>query len=613
VSRSSRHSPRQRPLSPSSTSTSGSGARRARLRKGESTTSLTSEPSRHFPQRQLQRGNSSPAVTSGLPEAGKGAGRGRRSRRNTHSSAGGLNQPASPATHSDDDGDGRRGSPFANIPRVTQTVQVGVRVRPLIQEETSRGHVTQAWEIEENVIREREINMRELTPEERMACGVNRDGSFRFEHLFGTDSTNAQIYEQLAKPIVANVCEGYNGTLFAYGQTSSGKTHTVMGNEKSLGVLFLALEDVFEHVSAPSNRTFSLRVQYVEIYNEQVKDLLDPKKVSVAGAGVRHFFLLFFGSCTPPFCCFFWPRSDRCVPRCVLCALCCVRVVCLALRVLLVASVVQDNLRVFEDPKRGPMIHGVTERKLEDADDAVNVISVGEKNRHISSTLMNRQSSRSHTICRLELTSREVRVDGPAGSGNATAAAAGTSATTPGHRKTVSVRQSVLCIVDLAGSERASKTGATGARLKEASHINKSLMTLGTIISQLSQGRDKHPPFRDSKLTRLLSNALGGNALTGLVCCVSPALRNREETRWVQTLVHVRRVVGMCGALFMRVCASLAFCLLSFSVLTTLVFDTTVIDTTVIAITVCGWGTGQPWNLRPGPNASATKHVEMKP
>ena len=164
----------------------------------------------------------------------------------------------------------------------------------------------------------------------------------------------------------------------------------------------------------------------------------------------------------------------------------------------------------------------MTEKTLRDADDAVSVISTGEKNRHISATLMNRQSSRSHTVCRLELTSRSVDAKATGrGSGR--------------NRQTYSVRESMLCVVDLAGSERASKTGATGARLKEASHINKSLMTLGTIISQLSQANNKkHPPFRDSKLTRLLSNALGGNALTALVCCVSPAVRNREETRWVR-------------------------------------------------------------------------------
>ena len=304
---------------------------------------------------------------------------------------------------------------------------------------------------------------------------------------------SSQVYEQLAQPIVRNVTQGFNGTLFAYGQTSSGKTYTVMGDDENLGLLFLALQDVFDAIAEDPSRVYTLRVQYIEIYNEVVNDLLNPKKVR---AGLA-----------------------QCItrPPAVL-ASCIFSDLSPATR----GFAPQTHLRIYEDPKRGPQIRNVTEKTLRDADDAVSVISTGEKNRHISATLMNRQSSRSHTVCRLELTSRSVDAKATGrGSGR--------------NRQTYSVRESMLCVVDLAGSERASKTGATGARLKEASHINKSLMTLGTIISQLSQANNKkHPPFRDSKLTRLLSNALGGNALTALVCCVSPAVRNREETRWVR-------------------------------------------------------------------------------
>lgn len=165
---------------------------------------------------------------------------------------------------------------------------------------------------------------------------------------------------------------------------------------------------------------------------------------------------------------------------------------------------------MYEDPKHGPQVRDITEKKVNDSDDAVDAISIGQRNRHTAFTLMNAASSRSHTICKITVRCRQQRE--------------GSSA--------VTMRHSQLCIIDLAGSERASKTGAKGARLNEAKHINKSLMTLGTIISQLSKpGFHGHPPYRDSKLTRLLSTSLGGNAVTGLVCCVSPAVRNREETR----------------------------------------------------------------------------------
>ena len=148
---------------------------------------------------------------------------------------------STPAGHAASDAAAASASASASA-KVAQTVQVGLRVRPLIHEETTNGHITQAWEVAAPVVRELELDMMALTVNERAECGLNRDGSYMFEHLFGPDSTNAQVYEQLAQPIVRTVCQGFNGTLFAYGQTSSGKTHTVMGDEKNLGLLFLALQ-----------------------------------------------------------------------------------------------------------------------------------------------------------------------------------------------------------------------------------------------------------------------------------------------------------------------------------------------------------------------------------
>ncbi|XP_038977328.1 kinesin-like protein KIN-7K, chloroplastic isoform X2 [Phoenix dactylifera] len=235
--------------------------------------------------------------------------------------------------------------------------------------------------------------------------------------------------------------EGINGTVFAYGVTSSGKTHTMHGDQKSPGIIPLAIKDVFSIIQDTPGREFLLRVSYLEIYNEVINDLLDPTG---------------------------------------------------------------QNLRVREDAQ-GTYVEGIKEEVVLSPGHALSFIAAGEEHRHVGSNNFNLFSSRSHTIFTLMIESgaHSDEYDG--------------------------VMYSQLNLIDLAGSE-SSKTETTGLRRKEGSYINKSLLTLGTVIGKLSEGRATHIPYRDSKLTRLLQSSLSGHSLVSLICTVTPASSTLEET-----------------------------------------------------------------------------------
>lgn len=180
-------------------------------------------------------------------------------------------------------------------------------------------------------------------------------------------------------------------------------------------------------------------------------------------------------------------------------------------------------MRISNDQIRGPFIKGAVETIVRDIDAVFHLLATGEENRHVGSTNMNMRSSRSHTLFKLILESQQrpsVKDDGDASPRN------------------TAIRFATLNLVDLAGSERQSKTNATGERLKEGNNINKSLLTLGNVISQLSKPGNRHIPYRDSKLTRLLQTSLGGNAKTAMITAISPALSNRDETK-IALQVHL--------------------------------------------------------------------------
>ncbi|XP_066892527.1 centromere-associated protein E [Kogia breviceps] len=303
-------------------------------------------------------------------------------------------------------------------------VAVCVRVRPLNSREEALGKDTQVyWKTDNNTVYQ-----------------VDGSKSFHFDRVFHSNETTKNVYEEIAVPIIDSAIQGYNGTIFAYGQTASGKTYTMSGSQDYLGVIPRAIHDIFQKIKKFPDREFLLRVSYMEIYNETITDLLcDTEKMK--------------------------------------------------------------PLIIREDFNRNVYVADLTEEVVYTSEMALKWITKGEKNRHYGITKMNQRSSRSHTIFRMILESREKGEPNFEGS----------------------VKVSHLNLVDLAGSERAAQTGAEGLRLKEGCNINRSLFILGQVIKKLSDGQvGGFINYRDSKLTRILQNSLGGNAKTRIICTITP-------------------------------------------------------------------------------------------
>ncbi|XP_027826639.2 centromere-associated protein E isoform X5 [Ovis aries] len=304
-------------------------------------------------------------------------------------------------------------------------VAVCVRVRPLNNREEAPDKDTQVyWKTDNNTVFQ-----------------VDGSKSFNFDRVFHSNETTKNVYEEIAVPIIDSAIQGYNGTIFAYGQTASGKTYTMMGSQEYLGVIPRAIHDIFQKIKKFPDREFLLRVSYMEIYNDTITDLLcDTQKMK--------------------------------------------------------------PLIIREDFNRNVYVADLTEEVVYTSEMALKWITKGEKNRHYGITKMNQRSSRSHTIFRMILESREK----------------GEPSNFEG-----SVKVSHLNLVDLAGSERAAQTGAEGLRLKEGCNINRSLFILGQVIKKLSDGQvGGFINYRDSKLTRILQNSLGGNAKTRIICTITP-------------------------------------------------------------------------------------------
>ncbi|XP_076168433.1 kinesin heavy chain isoform X1 [Ptiloglossa arizonensis] len=269
---------------------------------------------------------------------------------------------------------------------------------------------------------------------------------YLFDKVFKPNATQDKVYNEAARSIVTDVLAGYNGTIFAYGQTSSGKTHTmegVIGDSNKQGIIPRIVNDIFNHIyGMEENLEFHIKVSYFEIYMDKIRDLLDVSKV---------------------------------------------------------------NLSVHEDKNRVPFVKGATERFVSSPEEVFEVIEEGKSNRHIAVTNMNEHSSRSHSVFLINVKQENLE-----------------------NQKKLSGK---LYLVDLAGSEKVSKTGAEGTVLDEAKNINKSLSALGNVISALADGNKTHIPYRDSKLTRILQESLGGNARTTIIICCSPASFNESETK----------------------------------------------------------------------------------
>uniref|UniRef100_A0A674JPW6 Kinesin family member 13B n=1 Tax=Terrapene triunguis TaxID=2587831 RepID=A0A674JPW6_9SAUR len=285
---------------------------------------------------------------------------------------------------------------------------------------------------------------------------------FAYDHCFWSLDESVKekyagqdvVFKCLGENILQNAFEGYNACIFAYGQTGSGKSYTMMGTADQPGLIPRLCSGLFERAQKEENeeQSFKVEVSYMEIYNEKVRDLLDPK-----------------GS--------------------------------------------RQSLKVREHNVFGPYVDGLSKLAVASYKDIESLMSEGNKSRTVAATNMNEESSRSHAVFKIILTHTLYDVQ------------SGTSGEKVGK----------LSLVDLAGSERATKTGAAGDRLKEGSNINKSLTTLGLVISALAdqaagKNKNKFVPYRDSVLTWLLKDSLGGNSKTAMVATVSPAADNYDET-----------------------------------------------------------------------------------
>uniref|UniRef100_A0A8C3E4Y5 Kinesin family member 13A n=1 Tax=Corvus moneduloides TaxID=1196302 RepID=A0A8C3E4Y5_CORMO len=264
------------------------------------------------------------------------------------------------------------------------------------------------------------------------------------------------VFKCLGEGILEKAFQGYNACIFAYGQTGecSGKSFSMMGNAEQLGLIPRLCCALFQRISVEENQshTFKVEVSYMEIYNEKVRDLLDPK-----------------GS--------------------------------------------RQSLKVREHKVLGPYVDGLSQLAVTNFEDIESLMSEGNKSRTVAATNMNEESSRSHAVFNIIVTQTLYDL----------------------HSGNSGEKVSKVSLVDLAGSERVSKTGAAGERLKEGSNINKSLSTLGLVISSLAdqaagKGKNKFVPYRDSVLTWLLKDNLGGNSQTAMIATISPAADNYEET-----------------------------------------------------------------------------------
>ncbi|GBG25574.1 Kinesin-like protein KIF3B [Hondaea fermentalgiana] len=323
-----------------------------------------------------------------------------------------------------------------------ECVRVVVRVRPLNSTEKQEGYEAAA------IVDEQRASISLTNPS---AAASEPPKVFTFDQVYGPTAQQKQIYDRTAAAIVESVCEGYNGTIFAYGQTGAGKTHTMEGCRdppELKGIIPNSFKHIFDKIAAEGSdhKQFLVRASYLEIYMEECRDLLahNPK----------------------------------------------------------------NKLELKESVDSGVYVKDQRVEIVKSVAEIDRLMQEGNGKRKVGATRMNQTSSRSHSIFSIVVETSELDES----SGEA------------------KIRVGKLNLVDLAGSERQSKTGATGERLEEATKINLSLSALGNVISALVGSKSQHIPYRDSKLTRLLQDSLGGNTKTVMIANCGPADYNYDET-----------------------------------------------------------------------------------
>ncbi|KAK5852686.1 hypothetical protein PBY51_006536 [Eleginops maclovinus] len=334
----------------------------------------------------------------------------------------------------------------------SESVKVVVRCRPLNRKEESIGPA--------GCIVQMDIRLGQVILRNPRSTASEPQKTFTFDAVYDANSKQRDLYDESVRPLIDSVLAGFNGTIFAYGQTGTGKTYTMQGawmDPEKRGVIPNAFDHIFTHISrSQSDRQYLVRASYLEIYLEEVRDLLDPNHGNARALELR------------------------------------------------------------ENPDSGVYVRDLTSCVCKSIKEIEEVMNVGNQARAVGATDMNEHSSRSHALFMITV---ECSQPGPDG------------------RKHIRVGR--LNLVDLAGSERQAKTGVQGERLKEAAKINLSLSALGNVISALADGRSSHVPYRDSKLTRLLQDSLGGNAKTIMVATLGPSPQHYDET--LTTLRYANR------------------------------------------------------------------------
>ncbi|XP_021766534.1 kinesin-like protein KIN-5C [Chenopodium quinoa] len=343
-------------------------------------------------------------------------------------------------------------------------VQVILRCRPFSDEEL-RNNAPQVVTCNDY--------QREVAVSQNIA-GKHFDRVFAFDKVFGPTSQQRELYDQAITPIVNEVLEGFNCTIFAYGQTGTGKTYTMEGDCKKnksgpngelpigAGVIPRAIKQIFDTLES-QNAEYSVKVTFLELYNEEITDLLAPEEISKAALEDRQ----------------------------------------------------KKQLPLMEDGKGGVLVRGLEEEIVTSASEIFTLLERGSAKRRTAETLLNKQSSRSHSLFSITIHIKEATPEGEE-----------------------LIKCGKLNLVDLAGSENISRSGAREGRAREAGEINKSLLTLGRVINALVEHLG-HIPYRDSKLTRLLRDSLGGRTKTCIIATVSPAVHCLEET--LSTLDYAHR------------------------------------------------------------------------
>ncbi|KAF9594403.1 hypothetical protein IFM89_031005 [Coptis chinensis] len=343
-------------------------------------------------------------------------------------------------------------------------VQVLLRCRPFSEDEL-RNNAPQVVTCNDY--------QREVAVSQNIA-GKQIDRVFTFDKVFGPAAQQRDLYDQAVVPIVNEVLEGFNCTIFAYGQTGTGKTYTMEGGSKKskneskgqlppeAGVIPRAVKQIFDTLES-QNAEYSVKVTFLELYNEEITDLLAPEELLKLGMDEKQ----------------------------------------------------KKQLLLMEDGKGGVLVRGLEEEIVTSANEIFTLLERGSAKRRTAETLLNKQSSRSHSLFSITIHIKEATPEGEE-----------------------LIKCGKLNLVDLAGSENISRSGAREGRAREAGEINKSLLTLGRVISALVEHLG-HVPYRDSKLTRLLRDSLGGRTKTCIIATVSPAVHCLEET--LSTLDYAHR------------------------------------------------------------------------